>query len=135
MDKLEIDEVASGIPQPKSPHMDVNINDVEKIVTTFVSQQSPDFKHAWKHGSLIGKDVVSSHKKILENVMYLILDDIKEHGEDLQHANYIYEQTIAAIRNMVDIFSTTGMDVNDSKRVVIKILGYIFSLHLMQRET
>ena len=135
MDKLKIDEVPSGIPQPTSPHIDVSTSDVEKIMAAFVSQQPPDFKHAWRHGSLIGKDVVSSHKKILENVMYLILDDIKEHGEDLQHANYIYEQTTSAIRNMVDIFSTTGMDVNDSKRVVIKVLGYIFSLHLMQKET
>ena len=105
------------------------------MVELYVKTSSPEFKHSWKHGSLIGKDVVSSHKKILENVIYLILDDIKEHGEDLKHANYIYEQATSAIRNMVSIFSTSGMDVNDSKRIVIKILGYIFSLHLMQRET
>lgn len=135
MDKLNIEEVKSGIAQPTSPHIEITMDEIRQMVDLYVKNSSPEFKHSWKHGSLIGKDVVSSHKKILENIMYLVLDDIKEHGRDLQHANYIYEQTTSAIRNMVSIFSTSGMDVNDSKRMVIKILGYIFSLHLMQIET
>ena len=135
MDKLDIQETSSNIPQPKSAFVDVSLQDVQRVLDNYVSQQSSDYRQAWKHGSMIGKDVVSSHKKVMENLLYLILDDIKEHGEIKEHANYIYEQAIAGINNMVNIFTTTGMDINDSKRLVTKLLGYIFSLHNMQKDT
>lgn len=135
MDKLDIKEVPSGVPQPHSAFVDVTLEDVQRVVENYVSQQTVDFRQAWNHGSMIGKDVVSSHKKVMENVLYLILDDIKEHGETKGHANYIYEQAVAGINNMINIFTTTGMDVNDSKRLVTKLLGYIFSLHNMQKDT
>ena len=135
MDKLKFDETKPGTPQPVPEDVIVTIENISTAINKFVSQQDTDFKTAWRHGGLIGKDVASSHKKILENIMYLILDDIKEYAETEEHANFIYEQVILSIRHMINIFTTTGMDVTDSKRIVIKLLGYIFSLHLMQRET
>lgn len=128
MDKLDIKETPSMIPQPVPPVSDIDISVVEDMYNKFYEINDELNKPAYIQGKLLEKDKTAGHIRVLKNIIHLTLDDLKT-GSDTPEAIKMYEKVTNAILQLIDLIDTGPSNVKDNKRMVAKLFGYIFSLH------
>ena len=130
MDKLEIQNTKAGAIPPDDAEVAIDISTIKEKFDAFYTYKDPLNKAHYTHGKMVDKDITTNHKKILRSILFIVLDDLKKDGEDTMR-HFTYEKAINAINELVDIFDIHESNVQDNKRVVSKLLGYIISLHLM----
>ena len=130
MDKLKITDSADNTIKPADDMYTVTLDGIAKRFEDFYNHEDPLNAPHYKHGTLVDKDVSTSHKRKLKSILFLVLDDIKVSNPD-SDLNRVYERTLSAINELVDIFETHETTLHDNKRMVSKLIGYILSLHLM----
>ena len=128
MDKLEIDETPSSAIQPVPPPELIDIEQVEKLYADFYNRNDELNRNAYNQGKLLPKDKTAGHVLILKNIIFLILDDLKDLPGDEKQA-LIYDKTTTAIMHLTDLLEVGVSDVKTNKHLVAKLFGYIFSLH------
>lgn len=131
MDKLNFEQSESLTPPP-IPNTDVPTLDV---VCEYLNMYMHDSvtKKDWEYGKMFGKDAVFDPKKIIEDVVNIVLDDIKSSDAYSDVMSVSNRKKVAqSIYTLISTFQAPAINLEDSKKITIKLLGYFLSLHVLQ---
>ena len=83
---------------------------------------------------MFGKDAVFDPKKIIEDVINIVLDDIKSNDAYADVMSASNRQKVASVINtLISTYQSPAVNLDDSKSITIKLLGYFLSLHVLQK--
>jgi hypothetical protein len=132
MDKLEFSKGSSLTPAPVPNDEIPSIESICEYLNRYISN-TPN-KKDWEYGKMFGKDAVFDPKKIIEDVINIVLDDVKTNDAYSDVMSASNRQKIASVINtLVSTYQSPAVNLDDSKSITIKLLGYFLSLHVLQK--
>jgi hypothetical protein len=132
MDKLEFEPSESLTPPPEANTGIPTLDAVCEHINMYMHHTTN--KKDWEYGKMFGKDAVFDPKKIIEDVVNIVLDDIKcsdAYNDVMSVSNR--KKIAQSINILISTYQSPAINLEDSKKITIKLLGYFLSLHVLQK--
>lgn len=132
MDKLNFEQGESLTPPPIPNTETPTLDAVCEYLNMYMHDTAN--KKDWEYGKMFGKDAVFDPKKIIEDVVNIVLDDIKSSDAYNDVMSVSNRKKIAqSINTLISTYQSPAINLEDSKKITIKLLGYFLSLHVLQK--
>lgn len=132
MDKLNFEQGESLTPPPVPNTGTPTLDAVCEYLNMYMHDTAN--KKDWEYGKMFGKDAVFDPKKIIEDVVNIVLDDIKSSDAYNDVMSVSNRKKIAqSINTLISTYQSPAINLEDSKKITIKLLGYFLSLHVLQK--
>ena len=116
------------VANPEIPSLDQICESLNRYMNHTTNKQD------WKYGKMFGKDAVFAPRKIIEDVINIVLDDLKSHETYNDNISASNRQKISqAVNLLISTYQSPAVNLDDSKKITIKLLGYFLSLHVLQK--
>lgn len=132
MDKLNIQDSGSSLTPDPVPNPEIpNIDQICEAMNRYMN--NTDFSKEWSYGKMFGKDAVFAPRKVIEDVTNIVLDDMKDNAgyNDVMSASN-RQKVSQAINMLLSTYQSPAINLEDSKKITTKLLGYFLSLHVLQ---
>lgn len=123
---MKMVETGSQTPPPVENNQPVSINEVYRMMDLYYEEVDVVNKVNYDYGKLLDKDVVTSQRDVLRDLVYVIIEDIKaEPGVNTSQINIICESIITIIK----LLPTLPQTSQRNKKLLSKMIGYFIELH------
>lgn len=133
MDNIKFNSSGPSLTPP--PVGEPGLPDIHKMYDILHDHMlESGYKSEWMYGKMFGRDVLITPNKMITDLLNIITSHIKEDDKYIDSMPTITRQAISeAMKSLLSTYDNSSQNLESSKKMIIKLLGYIFTLHVLQQ--